>query len=497
MPLDTTVTVRTARKIPAKPPLLGRLVPSDKLATAPIDKRQLARLGFDGSVGQTVSVPGADRGVEMLIGVGRSADLDLRALRRAAAAAAKAAGANTGLVIDHAAVTVALADPAGVTEALAEGALLGGYRFDRYKAADGAHLNRVTLVGSGDRAESAGLARALATGTAVCFARDLVNEPGGTLVPAEVAERVAVAASEAGLEVTVWNKREIAAERLGGVMAVNRGSGNEPRFVKLAYRPEGAVGHVALVGKGITFDSGGLSLKTAEGMMTMKCDMAGAAAVCATMTALPALGLPIAVTSYTPFTDNMTGDDAQRPGDIFTARNGTTVEVLNTDAEGRLVLADALALAVEDGPDAIIDLATLTGACMVALGDRVAGVMSNDDALAAEVLAAAADAGEAMWQLPLVDDYRKGLDSSVADLKNIAGRYGGAITAGLFLREFVPSAIPWAHLDIAGPAFAEEPPADGPKGGTGFGVRTLLAFLAERCAPPAESETGASDSTGG
>jgi leucyl aminopeptidase len=184
----------------------------------------------------------------------------------------------------------------------------------------------------------------------------------------------------------------------------------------------------------------------------------------------------------------MTGDDAQRPGDIFTARNGTTVEVLNTDAEGRLVLADALALASEEQPDAIVDLATLTGACMIALGDKVAGVFSNDDGLADELLSASGDAGEPMWRLPLVDDYRRGLDSPVADLKNIGSRYGGAITAGLFLREFVGDDIPWAHLDIAGPAFAEEPPADGPKGGTGFGVCTLLAFLEARTRPAPDSD---------
>jgi leucyl aminopeptidase len=290
------------------------------------------------------------------------------------------------------------------------------------------------------------------------------------------------AAAEAGLGVTVWGPEEIAEERLGGVIAVNKGSGNEARAVRLDYRPDDAIGHIALVGKGITFDSGGLSLKTSEGMMTMKCDMAGAAAVVATMCALPALGVPVAVTSFTPLTDNMTGDDAQRPGDVFVARNGTSVEVLNTDAEGRLVLADALSLASEEAPDAIVDLATLTGACMVALGDKVAGILSNDDALSGQIRAAAQEVGEALWPLPLVEDYRKLLDSPVADLKNIGGRYGGTITAGLFLREFVGAGIPWAHLDIAGPAFTEEVPADGPKGATGFGVRTLLAFLEARAA---------------
>jgi leucyl aminopeptidase len=213
-------------------------------------------------------------------------------------------------------------------------------------------------------------------------------------------------------------------------------------------------------------------------MMEMKCDMAGAAAVIATMTALPALEVPVRVVSFTPMTDNMTGGAAQRPGDIYTTRNGTTVEVLNTDAEGRLVLAEALVLASEEEPDAIIDLATLTGACMVALGNKIAGLMGNDDDFSAVVSDAAAEAGERVWHLPLPEDYRASLDSPVADLKNIgAGRYGGALTAGLFLKEFVTEGTPWVHLDIAGPAFLPEPDGEYPKGGTGFGVRTLLHLL--------------------
>jgi leucyl aminopeptidase len=276
------------------------------------------------------------------------------------------------------------------------------------------------------------------------------------------------------------------------VLAVNQGSAEPPRLLKLTYEPtpvgdepvEGdvpepdAVDTLALVGKGITFDSGGLSLKPAESMMEMKCDMAGAAAVVATMCALPSLDVAVKVVSFTPMTDNMTGGAAQRPGDIYTARNGTTVEVLNTDAEGRLVLADALSLAADEEPDAIIDLATLTGACMVALGQKIAGLMGNDEVFSGIVEEAAAIAGERVWQLPLPADYRKGLDSSVADIKNIAGgRYGGALTAGLFLADFVDADTPWVHLDIAGPAFLPEADGESPKGATGFGVRTLLTLL--------------------
>jgi leucyl aminopeptidase len=237
---------------------------------------------------------------------------------------------------------------------------------------------------------------------------------------------------------------------------------------------------VALVGKGITFDSGGLSLKTTEGMVGMKGDMAGAAAVLATFSALDAVQPPVRVVGYLPLTDNMPGGDATRVGDVLRIRNGKTVEVLNTDAEGRLVLADGLSLASEDGPDAVVDLATLTGACMVALGTKLAGLMGNDEGWIAQVRAAADAAGEGVWPLPLPADMRRQIDSDVADIKNVAGaRWGGALIAGLFLQEFVGDGIPWAHLDIAGPAEATEDDAEARKGGTGFGVRTLLRLLSD------------------
>jgi leucyl aminopeptidase len=322
---------------------------------------------------------------------------------------------------------------------------------------------------------------------AVGFARDLVNLPGGELTPSRFARLGAERAEAAGLEVEVLEDAAIAELGLGGLLAVNKGSVHPPRLLKLTYEPPardaeapapvpGDTETVALVGKGITFDSGGLSLKPAEAMEGMKMDMAGAAAVIAAMCALPALEAPVRVVSFTPMTDNMTGGDAQRPGDVYTARNGTTVEVLNTDAEGRLILGDALALAAEEEPAAIVDLATLTGACMVALGERIAGLLSNDDDLAERVGAAASVAGERVWRLPLPADYRKQLDSDVADLKNIGTRYGGTLTAGLFLKEFVKD-TPWVHLDIAGPAYAKEPDGVNPKGGTGFGVRTLVQLL--------------------
>jgi leucyl aminopeptidase len=272
----------------------------------------------------------------------------------------------------------------------------------------------------------------------------------------------------------------------GGLLAVNQGSVQPPRFVELAYDPPRAgrsTPTVALVGKGITFDSGGLSIKTTAGMASMKSDMGGGAAVLGAMSALRDLGVRVRVRGYIPLTDNMLGGDAWRVGDVITHYGGSTTEVLNTDAEGRLILADALAWATAERrgntvPDAVIDLATLTGACMVALGTRTAGLFGTDDGLADRLLAAADGAGERLWRLPLVDAERKGLDSKVADRKNVAGQYGGAITAGLFLRDFVPAGVPWAHLDIAGPAFTDGgDELETSTGGTGYGVRTLLTLL--------------------
>jgi leucyl aminopeptidase len=314
----------------------------------------------------------------------------------------------------------------------------------------------------------------------VGFARDLVNEPAIGMPPAVLADTAARMAEEVGLGVRVLDEAEIAAERLGGLQGVAMGADNPARFVELRWEPEGAKGFLAFVGKGIVFDSGGLSLKPKEAMERMKTDMSGAAAVFAAMRVIAELKLPVKVVAFAPLTENMPGGGALRPGDVLQIRNGKTIEVLDTDAEGRLVLADALVLAAEESPDLIVDLATLTGSCIVALGERIAGLMGTDEAVR-RVTTAADAAGERVWRLPLPDDYRKNIDSDVADMKNTGGRYGGAINAALLLKEFVGDA-PWAHLDIAGPArtFTE---ADHylTKGGTGFGVRTLVE-LARRTA---------------
>jgi leucyl aminopeptidase len=301
--------------------------------------------------------------------------------------------------------------------------------------------------------------------------------------------------------VTILDKEAIVEARLGGLLGVAAGSSQPPRLIKLVYEPspdrarrgpDGTVPTVAFVGKGITFDSGGLALKTPDGMMTMKTDMSGAAVVIATLGACRALGVGVRVLGIAPATENMPGGRAIKPGDVLKIRNGKTIEVLNPDAEGRLVLADGLSLAAEEDPDAIVDLATLTGACVVALGSRIAGLMGNDDRLLSAVQAASERAGEPTWRLPLPDAYRSDIDSDVADMKNTGkGRSAGSLTAGLLLQEFVADR-PWAHLDIAGPARSDDDSGEFRKGATGFGVRTLLELLStyEPLGSPAADDVG-------
>ena len=372
-------------------------------------------------------------------------------------------------------VAIALpADEPDEAEAVALGALLGGYTFERYRS-EPAGQAALTLVASGSHtAEAARRSEVLAA--AVTLARDLVNTGPSDLVPDTFAARAGQIAAEAGIGITVLDEQALAEGGYGGILGVGQGSVHPPRLVRLEYAPPGASKALVLAGKGITFDSGGLSLKPAKAMETMKSDMGGAAAVLAAMQAISTLGLPVRVVGYLPLAENMPSGTAQRPSDVLTMYGGTTVEVLNTDAEGRLVLADALARSASDSPDVLIDVATLTGAQIVSLGPRVAGVMANDDALRDAVVDAAGRAGEAMWPMPLPDELRKGLESPVADLTNVApDRNGGMLVAGLFLREFVPLGVRWAHLDIAGPAYNEGPPHGyTPKGGTGAATRTLV-----------------------
>ena len=456
-------------------------VAADALASAPADGAVLARLRFEGKPGQVLWLPAAtaadvDR---LLVGVGLAAEVDATTLRRSAAVAARAVSRRIAVRTDLAAAIAEPAEAPAAAQAVVEGFVLGAYRDTRFRSTpEPVALARVVLVGPAGAKVRAAVARGVAIAEAVAFARDLVNEPGGSLTPIKLAEIAVEVADREGLRVSVLDEADLAELGCGGILGVNRGSNQPPRLVELHWEPERPRAKLALVGKGITFDSGGLSLKSATGMMAMKSDMGGAAAVLATFSALRAVDPKIAVSGYLPLTDNMTGGDATRPGDVLALRGGTTVEVLNTDAEGRLILGDALALASEQSPDAIIDLATLTGAVEVALGSRIAGLLGNDQALVDRVRAAADRAGERVWPLPLPDDYRSMLDSEVADLKNIgAPGKAGTLVAGLFLREFVGTGIPWAHLDIAGTAWSDAVDGEAAKGGTGYGVRLLLELI--------------------
>ncbi|WP_276961480.1 MULTISPECIES: leucyl aminopeptidase [Ferrimicrobium] len=364
-------------------------------------------------------------------------------------------------------------------EEFALGMLLAGYRFDTYRTSEdtdsAAVCTQIVIVGQESKA--APVQRALVIAEAVALARDLVNEPPSRLTPTDFARIASDVAARSGLEIRVWDERNCEQEQLGGLLGVARGSAEPPRVIKLTYRPQQAADKkIGLVGKGITFDSGGLSLKSGEGMMTMKTDMGGAAAVLAAMSTLGSLGVSHEVNGYLMMTENMPSGSAQKPGDVLTTRSGRTIEVLNTDAEGRLVLADGLTLALEDGNEEIVDIATLTGACVVALGEEVAGLMGNDDVLLDALHAAGDKAVEPNWRLPLPASYEKLIASEVADMKNIGKRGGGAITAALLLQRFVPDAR-WAHLDIAGPSRAEADRGWIRVGGTGFGVATFIRWL--------------------
>ncbi|MBV8464297.1 MAG: leucyl aminopeptidase [Acidimicrobiales bacterium] len=467
----------------------------------PLDRQWCDRHGLSGKVGQTAwwspvlsGWPGEGAGPELvLVGVGGpddgGGDRGLESIRRAVAALTRAAS--------HAPVAAVLlpegsaegggdADgTAAVAQAAAEAAVLAAYQYDDYRTNEPTgELARLVVVApdAGLGAATEGVRRGARLAESVTLARDLVNEPPSDLTPDRFAGLFAERFSTVPeVSVEVWDEDRVVAERLGGLLGVARGSNQPPRLVRAEYRPpsggESELAHVALVGKGITFDSGGLSLKTASGMETMKTDMSGAAAVLGALDAVAALGAPVRVTVITPLTENMPGGSAVKPGDVLTTRSGKTIEVLNTDAEGRLVLADGLTLAREAEPDAIVDVATLTGAQVVALGKEVAALFGSDEALVDALQGAGSAAGEPSWPMPLPADYRSHIDSEVADMRNI-GRPGqaGSIAAALLLREFVGN-VPWAHLDIAGPARSDEASRYFSKGGTGFGVRTLVGLL--------------------
>ena len=473
------LTAELARTAPEDVEAVAVGAVAERLEGDGVDWAFLSAHGFEGKKGDVRALPGEDGRTQFVVGLGKAAEVDASVLRHAAGALARAAKCQTSLAVDLLGHLADGGSAARGAQAIVEGLALGGYQYAAFKSDPKPNrLERIVVVGGGGQRVQAALDRGLVLAEAVCWARDLENEPGGSLTPTKLAQQAVRIGERSGFEVTVWDEKEIRKEKLGGLLGVNRGSSQNPRFLHLRYEPEKPRATVALVGKGITFDSGGLSLKPTDAMVGMKVDMGGAAAVLGAFRAIATLGVKVRVLGFLPLTDNMTGGDATRVGDVLTIRNGKTVEVLNTDAEGRLVLADALSLATEAAPDAIVDLATLTGACMVALGVRTAGLMGNHQGWIDQVHAAAEAVGEPTWQLPLPAYLRGKLDSEIADLKNISdNRYGGALTAGLFLQEFVGEGIPWTHIDIAGPAAATEVHGEIVNGGTGFGVRSLVELL--------------------
>jgi leucyl aminopeptidase len=433
----------------------------------------LNQTGFKGRLGAFSLVPTFGRipaNAVAVVGLGDGTPSDVR---RAAAGAARKLGQH-----NDAASTLHEDLSEETAEATVEGWHLGSYRLKSYKTnPHSPRLQRVMVIG---RDQDRLIDRATARATASVTARDLVNEPASALWPEVLAERAQEVADVTGLEHKVLDEKELAERGFGGLLAVAQGSIKPPRLIELRFSPANATGKVVLVGKGVTFDSGGLSLKDAKSMETMKTDMGGGAAVIGAMSALPKLDVNVEVVALIPATENMPGGSALKPGDVITHYGGATTEVLNTDAEGRLILADALAYASEMEPEAIVDIATLTGAMKVALGTKMGGLFANDEALGEEIERASKSAGERLWRMPLFDDYRSDLDSDIADMKNMGQRWGGGIYAALFLREFVGRNISWGHLDIAGPGRSEIEYDEVSKGGTGFGARTLVAWLEAR-----------------
>lgn len=454
----------------------GVFVFADDSSAGPLSMPRAAELGFTASPGASLVLAGAEAPVTVLLGAGDREAFDATTARNVAAAFARAVPRHTKLAIE---LPQGASDSADLATALVEGAALARYVYRIGAEADDARLDSLEIVAEQEvRSEiEAGIARGEALVTAAKLARDLAGTPGGMLTPAQVGAVALEIGTAAGLDVEVVGEDGLVELGCGGLLGVNLGSEEPPVMVRLTYRPEGTpTGRLALVGKGITYDAGGLALKPGDEMhATMKNDMTGAGAVFAAMTALAELGCTNEVIGYLMCTDNMPSGSALRLGDIIVMRGGTTVEVINTDAEGRLVMADALVLATEEKVDAIVDIATLTGACLRTFGVEIAGVMGNSEAIVGQIKAAAERVDEPVWELPLAHRYRGELTSSIADLRNMGGVNAGSITAALFLNEFV-AGTPWAHIDIAGTAQA---PADRGwinKGTTGWGTRLLIDF---------------------
>jgi leucyl aminopeptidase len=447
------------------------------------------RQAFAGAAGQTAVLhdrPGSRVETLVVAGVGDERKASLVALREAAAEGARAArdaGAKrVSVVLPESPAAISRADTAA--EAVTEGVRLGLYVFEAYKSEKSKKaVESVTILAP--RAKAAGARRGVAEGQilsdSVLLVRDLGNEPGNTATPTYLADRARSIAAAEGLQVRILERDDMKALGMGSLLGVAQGSAQPPKLIVLTHEPKTnrRVDTVAVVGKGLTFDSGGISIKPAEKMEDMKFDMCGGAAVLGVLQAVARLRLPLRVVGLVPASENLPGGNAYKPGDILKASNGVTIEVVNTDAEGRLILADALSYAtgrMKPKPSAVVDMATLTGACVVALGGECAGLVSNDDRLAGRLFAAGEETGDALWRLPLKEGYRKQIQSVYADVKNSGGRSAGALTAAAFLEKFV-AGTPWAHLDIAGTAWTEASKGTQSKGATGFGVRVVTRML--------------------
>lgn len=488
-PSDVSINVATTA---GRASVVGTFVPDSGAVPRQIgvDRKALSALGFEGRIGQAIALPKGSGPVTVAVGIGGKG-IDANGVRNAAAAFARAAGANTIVALSLSGAESV--DDAAAAQAIVEGALLARYRFRAYKQAPGTPpLKSLTIVASANRAAAVkrGIARGKATARAAKLARDLANSPHNLLSATTMGNIANRMGKAAGLKVELFDKNALIRLGCGGLLGVNAGSIEQPRMIKLTYTPKsgGTRGKkppsLALVGKGIMYDSGGLALKPGDEVhAAMKNDMSGAAAILAAMLALPELDCPTSVTGFLMCTDNIPSATAMALGDVITIYGGKTVEVINTDAEGRLVMADALVLATEESHDAIVDIATLTGACMRALGTQMAGVMGNNQAVVDQVRAAADNTDEPVWQLPLAERYRGENSSTIADLRNIGiTSNGGALHAGLFLSEFVAN-VPWAHIDIAGTALSHSDTLWYTPGCSGFGTR-LLIDLALNFTPP-------------
>jgi leucyl aminopeptidase len=450
-----------------------------------------ARLRFKGQAGESFyafNLFGRPAKHLLVVGLGKRGALTPAVIRSASALGIKRLR-DRFLATAAIQLPIAQDTPNGrhsMAQALVEGMLLANERFTAYLTDEKARFDGIKkafiLVPKRSADYESGGKLGAVLSDATLFARRLVSEPSNVLTPERMAQEARAVAKEAGFSIKVLGPKECEKLGMGAYLAVARGSRNEPRFIHLSYRPKGAKFHLGLVGKGLTFDSGGISIKPSDGMGAMKSDMAGSAAVLGAMKAIGALKPKVAVDAVMAMAENMPGGGAYRPGDVLKSMSGKTIEVLNTDAEGRLTLADALCYVQKQKVDAVVDLATLTGACVVALGPDFSGAMGNDQKLVDEVLSAARDSGDNIWQLPLPVAYNKYIRSDVADVANISRiRWGGAITAGLFLQNFVTNGTPWVHLDIAGPALRDDDGNEAYKGeGSGTGVRTLVRLVLEK-----------------